>query len=247
MNTLNASRRRRTTIGGLAAALVAVAVSAGSPAQAADPDPNHLTVIYDVAGSAHIGAQINSDLDLGPTTIKVTIDTAAPLPTPIIDGSMVIPPKVLNFSILGIPARAKVTMTQVGKLTGTLTKLPAPRQALDLKSKVKYDIKLSDVEVKIGTWLPLAVGSRCHTAEPVTINVGSPLSDTTPPTGFFTINAGGPATGNFTIGQFTGCAALNFLDIPGFFPWFGSIPINSLVPGSNNSVSLTLSNPQPGN
>lgn len=246
MKTLNASRRRRAAIGGITTALVAVAISVGSPAQAADPDPNHLTVVYDVTGSAHIGAQINSDLDLGPTNIKVTIDTAAPLPTPIIDGSMVIPPKVINFSILGIPARAKVTMTQVGPITGTLTKLPAPRQALDLKSKVKYDIRLSDVEAKIGAWFPLAVGSRCHTAEPVTINVGSPLSTTTPPTGFFTINAGGPATGAFTIGQFTGCAPLNFLDIPGFFPWFGSIPINSLVPGSNNTASLNLSNPQPG-
>lgn len=246
MNILSKTRRRSALV--LSAfALVAGSAAAVQPAaNAVDTDPNHLTVIYDAEGTTHVGNQVDADMPIGPTTISVTIDTIAPLPTPIIDGTMVIPAKTINFDILGIPARAKVTMTQVGKITGTLTKLPSPRQALDLKSQVKYDIKLSNVEARVfGVWWPLAVGSNCHTANPVTINADSVIDNsTTPPTGYFTINGGGTLKDTYTIGNFTGCTPLNFFDIPGFFPTFGSIPINALVPGSDNTLSLTLSNPR---
>lgn len=246
---IRSTKRKRTSLAvGALAALAAVAGTFAAPSVAhADPDnPDHLTVIYDAVGSTHVAGNVNADMALGPTEIRVTIDTLAPLPTPIIAGTMTVPPKTMNFEVLGLPARSKVTMTQVGQITGTLTKLPSPRQALDLESTVKYDIKLSDVEVKVfGIWWPLAVGNNCHTVNPATINVSSPIDDsTTPPTGFFKINTGGPLTSKYTIGNFTGCAPLNFFSIPGFFPTIGSIPINAIVPNSNNTLQLELSNPR---
>lgn len=247
MNVLPRARRHAAVVAG-AFALIAATAAVGQPAAHADEtNPNHLSVVYDAVGSTHVGAQVDADMPIGPTTIEVTIDTLAPVPTPIVDGTMDIPTQVISFDILGIPARAKVSMTQVGPITGTLTKLPSPRQALDLESQVKYDIRLSNVEAKVfGVWWPLAVGSNCHTVNPVTINVSSPIDDsTTPPTGFFTINGGGPLTATYTIGNFTGCTPLNFFDIPGFFPWFGSIPINAIVPGSDNTLEIALSNPRP--
>lgn len=247
MNVLSPTRRR-SAVAAIVLALAAASATAASPAAHADEtDPNHLTVVYDAVGITHVGNQVDADMPIGPTTIQVTIDTAAPLPTPIVDGSMTIPPRTMNFDIFGIPTRARVTMTQVGPITGTLTKLPSPRQALDLKSQVKYDIRLSNVEAKVfGIWWPLAVGSNCHTASPVTINADSVIDNSTvPPTGYFTINGGGTLADTYTIGQFTGCTPLNFFDIPGFFPTFGSIPINALVPGSDNTLSLNLSNPRP--
>ncbi|AIY16413.1 hypothetical protein GUY44_20715 [Pimelobacter simplex] len=246
---IRSTKRKRTSfaVGALAAlAAVAGTFAAPSVAHADETNPNHLTVVYDAVGSTHVAGGVNADMAIGPTDIKVTIDTMAPLPTPIVAGSMSIPSKVMNFEILGLPARSRVTMTQVGEITGTLTKLPSPRQALELKSTVKYDVKLSDVEVKVfGIWWPLAVGNNCHTINPATINVSSPIDNsTTPPTGYFTINGGGPLTSKYTIGNFTGCAPLNFFSIPGFFPTIGSIPINAIVPNSDNTLQLNLSNPR---
>lgn len=247
MNVLSQARRRSAVVASAFALAAATAAVAQPAAHAEEPDPNHLTVVYDAVGSTHVGAQVDADMPVGPTTIEVTIDTLAPVPTPVVDGTMSIPSQVVTFDIMGIPARAKVTMTQVGPITGTLTKLPAPRQALDLESQVKYDIRLSNVEAKVfGVWWPLAVGSNCHTVNPAVINVSSPIDNSTsPPTGYFTINGGGPLTATYTIGKFTGCTPLNFFDIPGFFPWFGSIPINAIVPGSDNTLELNLSNPRP--
>ncbi|WP_408898324.1 hypothetical protein ACJ5H2_04240 [Nocardioides sp. R1-1] len=246
MTTTLTRRRRSTLVAGAVAVLAAMASAVAVPAAQAD-DSGHLSVVYDAVGSTHVGAQVDADMPIGPTTIEVTIDTLAALPTPIVDGTMNIPSQVMNFDIFGIPSRATVTMTQVGPITGTLTKLPSPRQALDLESQVKYDIKLSNVQAKVfGIWWPLAVGSNCHTINPVTINVSSPIDNsTTPPTGYFTINGGGPLTATYAIGNFTGCTPLNFFDIPGFFPWFGSVPINAIVPGSDNTLSLNLANPRP--
>lgn len=248
---IRSTKRKRTSLAvGALAALAAVAGTFAAPsvAHADETNPDHLSVIYDAVGSTHVAGNVDADMAIGPTTIRVTIDTMAPAPTPIIAGTMNVPSQVMNFEILGLPARARVTMTQVGQITGTLTKLPSPRQALNLQTQVKYDIKLSDVETKVfGIWWPLAVGNNCHTINPVTINVASPIDNsTTPPTGYFTINAGGPVTAKYTIGNFTGCAPLNFFGIPGFFPTIGSIPINAIVPNSDNTLQLKLDNPRNG-
>jgi hypothetical protein len=82
------------------------------------------------------------------------------------------------------------------------------------------------------------VGSNCHTIDPVQIQADSPEGQ------WFRLTSGGPVTATYTIGNFTGCTPLNFFDIPGFFPWFGSVPINAIVPGTDNTLDLVLSNPR---
>lgn len=216
-----------------------------SAAGAQEVDPNILAITYDVNGSSGIGGAVNSSLPLGPTKIDVKIDTST-APTKIVDGTLTFPSSNIDFKLLGLPARAKVTLVQQGPVTGTLAKLPAPRQALDLQAQVKYTVKLSDITVSLlGIRLPLAVGSNCRTEKPATINVGSALTGDTPPAGFFTINGGGPLKSQYSIGKFVGCAPLNLLDLPFFFPKLGSVAVNSLVPNDNNTIQLQLDNPRP--
>lgn len=227
--------RRRTWVATAYAALVATALLTGAPAaHAANPT---LEIDYDAVGTTHIGAQVDSSMALGPSVLESTLDLTN---GHIVGGSLGIPAQTMSFDVFGIPARAKVTMTQVGPLTGAIVPTSQLGKAT-LTSTVAYDIQLSDVEAKVfGVWWPLAVGSRCHTAEPVSITASTPEGE------FFTVNGGGRVTSTYTIGDFTGCAPLNFFDIPGFFPWFGSIPINVLVPGTDNTLELQISNPRAG-
>ena len=228
--------RRRTWVATAFAALVATALLVGAPAAQASQNPT-LEIDYDAIGTTHIGSQVDSSMALGPSVLESTLDVTN---GHIVGGSLAIPTQTMSFDIFGIPAQAKVTMTQVGPLTGAIVPTDQLRKSR-LSSTVAYDIKLSDVKAKVfGVWWPLAVGSRCHTAEPVDITASTPEGE------FFTVNGGGRVTSTYTIGSFTGCAALNFFDIPGFFPWFGSIPINALVPGTDNTLELQLSNPRAG-
>lgn len=236
MNARSKTRLRRTLLSSTAAALAAMLALAVQPAHAETENPT-LKVKYDAVGSTHIGAMVNASMPLGPSEILTEMDLVT---TDIVDGALPIPQKVMNFSVFGIPTRAKVTMTQVGPLTGTLTPT-GERGKLLLASNVSYDIKLSNVEAKVfGIWWPLGIGSNCHTAEPVDIAASTPAGE------YFTINDGGRVTDTYSIGSFTGCTPLNYLDIPGFIPWFGSIPVNVLVSGDNNTLELTLDNPRYG-
>lgn len=217
-----------------AAALSLLALTAAPAVQAQEPAPNPtLTVNYDAEGTSYIGSQVDSTLPIGPSTLTSVLDLVT---GDIVAGSLPIPSQQLNFDVFGIPARANVTLTQVGELTGALLQTEELGKAR-LESEVAYDIKISNVEAKVfGIWFPLAVGNNCHTIEPAQISASTPEGE------FFTVNGGGRVTGEYTIGKFTGCTPLNFFNIPGFFPWFGSVPINALVPGSNNTIDLTIDN-----
>ncbi len=231
MKTLSTvGRRSRLALG--AAALSLLALTAAPAAQADTPNPT-LTVKYDAEGSTYIGSQVDATMPLGPSTLTSTLDLVT---GDIVAGSLPIPSQQLSFDVFGIPARANVTLTQVGELTGALLQTDQLGKAR-LESEVAYDIKISNIEAKVfGIWWPLGVGSNCHTINPAQISASTPEGE------FFTINGGGRVTGDYTIGNFTGCTPLNFFDIPGFFPWFGSIPVNALVPGSDNSIDLTIDN-----
>lgn len=234
MNPTLVSRRRRL---GPATLVVALAAALSMLVQPAAHAAN-LDVTYDASGSTHIGAQVDADMPLGPTDIQITMDT---ITTQIVDGSLDIPSQLVTFDVFGIPTRATVTMTQVGPLTGTITPIPGQRGKNVLVSNVAYDIRLSNVQAKVfGIWWPLGVGSNCHTASPVQITASTPQGE------YFTVLGGGRVTASYTIGGFTGCTPLNYFDIPGFFPWFGSIPVNTLVSGSDNRLELSLSNPRYG-
>jgi hypothetical protein len=231
---LTRSRRRSRLTASAAAALALLFVATTSPANAANPT---LTVKYDAVGSTYIGSQVDSTMAIGPSELATSLDV---VDGRIVSGTLPIPSQQLQFDVLGIPARANVTLTQVGTLTGQLEQTEELGKAR-LTSNVSYDIKISNIEARVlGVWFPLSVGSNCHTVNPVNITASTPAGE------FFTVNEGGRVTGTYTIGKFTGCTPLNFFDIPGFFPWFGSIPVNSLVPGSNNTIDLSIANPRYG-
>lgn len=230
MKSRHSSRPSFRLMAVLAAGLTALVLNVAAPANAAS-----ITNDFDAVGTSHIGASVDADLPIGPTTLTATLDLTT---RDISDGVLPIPSQVLNFDIFGIPVRSTVTMVQKTPLTGTLTP-SGIRAKFILDSEVSYDIRLSKVEAKVfGIWWPLSVGSNCHTIDPVQISTTSPEGQ------YFMLTQGGPATGTYTIGNFTGCTPLNFFDIPGFFPWFGSIPINVLVPGSDNTIDINLTNPR---
>lgn len=234
MKLLTRSRRRSRLTASAAAALALLFVATTSPANAANPT---LTVKYDAVGSTYIGSQVDSTMAIGPSELTTSLDL---VDGRIVSGTLPIPSQQLQFDVFGIPARANVTLTQVGTLTGQLEQTDQLGKAR-LTSNVSYDIKISNIEARVfGVWFPLSVGSNCHTVNPVNITASTPAGE------FFTVNEGGRVTGTYTIGKFTGCTPLNFFDIPGFFPWFGSIPVNSLVPGSNNTIDLSIANPRYG-
>jgi hypothetical protein len=228
--------RLRARAATLVLAVVGLLLAVSAPASAQEDNPT-LTVDYDAAGSTHIGARVDASMPVGPTVLSSTLDLVT---GDIVAGSMDIPDQVLRFDIFGIATRAKVSMTQNGPLTGALEQTDQLGKAR-LTSNVSYDIRISEVEARVfGIWWPLAVGSNCRTIDPVDISARTPQGE------FFTINDGGRVTATYTIGKLTGCAPLNFFDIPGFFPWFGSIPLNMIVPGHDNTLDLQLSNPRFG-
>lgn len=235
MNAVSTRRRRPGLVASVVAATAGLMFAMASPATAQTTNPT-LTVDYDAQGTTQIGG-VGASMSIGPTTLRTTLDVVT---GEIVDGSMDIPSQVMNFELLGIPARARVTMTQASPVTGALLQTDQLGKAR-LESNVAYNIQISDVEARVfGIWWPLAVGSNCRTIDPVNIAASTPEGE------FFSVNEGGRVTATYTIGKLTGCAPLNFFDIPGFFPWFGSIPLNLIVPGSDNTLDLQLSNPRYG-
>lgn len=192
----------------------------------AHADDTTLTTLYDAEGTTTIGS-IGASMPIGPTVLTETLD----VPTKdIIDGTLPIPSQQVQFNAFGfLPIRATVSLTQVGPITGTLRPGPAPRTNV-ITADVSYTIRLSNVKALIfGIWTPMFVGSHCQTEDPVDIAVATPEGQT------FNVFSGGPVTGTYTIGDFSGCHAF-------FIPGIGSVMINTLVPGDDNTIALQLSN-----
>lgn len=212
----------------LAVAVVSASLLTGVLATPASADPNPtLTDLYDAVGTSHVGS-INADLPIAPTTLTETLDATT---LQIIDGTLPIAPQQITFNALGfIPIRSTVSLIQTSPVTGALT--PGPDGNV-ITSTVSYTIKLSNVAVNVfGFWMPLFIGDHCQTINPVSITASSPAGQ------YFDVLNGGTVTGKYTIGNFQNCAPL---DLPDFFG-VGSLPINALVPGTNNTINLQLSN-----
>jgi hypothetical protein len=129
-------------------------------------------------------------------------------------GSLPLPPTTSSFKVLGLlPATATVSFQRGAALTGQISSGGGTAR---ISSTASYYIKLSDVSV---AGIPAFVGSNCRTTDPVSIPVSGP----------FSINDGGTIGGTYTIGKFSNCGLTTAL-------------INLLIPGSGNTVSLTLSN-----
>jgi hypothetical protein len=88
-----------------------------------------------------------------------------------------------------------------------------------MQSTSEITIKLDDLKV---AGLDVPIGGSCESATPATVNLTSGTG--------FNVLLGGPVSGTYTIPQFSGCLLATPL-------------INLTIPGSGNSISLTLGKP----
>lgn len=221
------SARRRFGLLVLAGAVVAVGSAVPAAAHPARPAAHPLlTDGYTAVGTSHIGS-IDADLPIAKTSLVETLDLET---LKIRKGTLPIAQQTVSFTALGfVHLRSTVSLVQASPITGTIK---ATKRGNVLSTSVSYTIRLSNVEVNLlGAWVSLAVGSNCQTVDPVTISAGSPAGH------YFDIAKGGVLTGSYTIGKFQNCAPLKLPDLFGL----GSLPVNSLVPGTDNTVSITLS------
>ena len=211
---MTASKFRIAT---LAAASVGVAVAIGAvtPGVAgAATDPNALKVTYDAVGSSTV-ARTGSTVTLGPTVLNSVIN-----PDGTFTGTLNLPPATTSFKAAGLlPTTATVSFIPAGPVTGTLG-TNAAGTGLAVTSTASYYLKLSNVTVG---GLPGLVGNYCQTILPVKISASSPASQP------FNLFTGGPITGTYSIGLFANCGLQTPL-------------IDLLIPGSGNTINLTLSN-----
>lgn len=188
---------------GAAVALVPVAAHAATI----------VTINYDAQGTSHI-AKTNSDVALGPTSLRADLD----IDTGDLTGSLPLPGTSTQFKVAGfLPVTANVDFIEAAPLKGTINL--AQTQA-EVDATASYYVKLSNIKV---AGFPAFAGSKCQTKAPVSIPVGTPEGE-----GFDLIN-GGTLTGTYTIGSFSNCGINTAL-------------INALVPGQGNTVDIKVSN-----
>lgn len=200
-------------LAGAAFVFAAVATALGLGASSALAD-TVVTASYPISGTTHIAAT-NSDLTLGPGTLSASADLTTDLIT---SGTLTLPAATGTFTELGfIPVTATVTFQQVGQVTGTVN---ASTGAVTATAEVTLqitDLKVAGVDV--------GVGPDCQTSQPASITVASGTG--------FSIFAGGPASGTYTIPPFSNCGLLG-IETP---------VINAVIPGPGNTISLTLGAP----
>lgn len=203
---------KRSTLFGRAAlgATVALALAASLPGATASAAPI-LSFAYDVEGAAQI-ARTGSTVDLGPAVLEAQLDYA----TGDFTASMPLPGAETEFNLIGfLPVTADVAFEETAPITGTIS--PGVVQSR-IDAVASYHIRLSNIRV-LG--FPLFAGPYCRTIDPVSIPISSP------PDGNFLLFAGGPVSGEFTIGDFQHC---------GLNTWL----INTVIPGSGNEVELQI-------
>jgi len=125
--------------------------------------------------------------------------------------NLALPPASASFMLGLLPASATTAFIQDGHETGTLN---LNTGAVTTTAQITLEITAVSI-----AGLPLPVPAGCETVTPVTITVTSQP-------GFSVVN-GGTVTGTYTIPQFAGCGLLTPI-------------INLSIPGSGNTISLTL-------
>jgi hypothetical protein len=142
-----------------------------------------------------------------------TLTSTVDLTTSAITAStLTLPPSTGTFRELGfIPVTATTALTQDGAATGTVS---LSQNTVTVTSQVT--LQLTSLTV---AGIPLPVGKSCETATPATITVSSQP-------GFNVLN-GGTVAGTYTIPRFSHCGLATLL-------------INLSIPGSGNTISLTL-------
>jgi hypothetical protein len=143
--------------------------------------------------------------------------TTADLDTGALTATLTLPPATGSFNELGIvPVTATVKLINDGPTTGTVNPNTG---AVTTTSTIT--MKITSLIVA-GITQP--IGNSCETSSPVSVTVSSEPG--------FSILKGGNVTGTYTIPDFQNCGLETLL-------------INLTVPGSGNSITLTLGKAHP--
>jgi hypothetical protein len=143
--------------------------------------------------------------------------TTADLNTGAIKATLTLPPATGSFKELGlVPVTATVKLINDGPTTGTI----------DPNTGAVTTTSLITMQITslIVAGLPQPVGTSCETSSPVSVTVNSQPG--------FNILKGGSLAGTYTIPDFANCGLETLL-------------INLTVPGSGNTITLTLGKAHP--
>jgi hypothetical protein len=141
-----------------------------------------------------------------------TLRSKVNLSTGKVTGSLNLPPATGSFTELGIvPVTATVAFIQDGPATGTVN---LSSGAVAVTSTITLQVTSLTV-----SGLPVPVGPACESATPATVSLTSQPG--------FSIVKGGTVSGIYTIPQFANCGLVTPV-------------LNLTVPGSGNTISLTL-------
>jgi hypothetical protein len=133
-------------------------------------------------------------------------------------GELTLPPATGTFEVIGlVPVTATTEFIPVGPTTGTVERVGG---AITATSRVT--LRLTSVKV-LG--LPLLIGDHCQTETPATITVTSQAG--------WNPAAGGTLAGTYTIPPFKNCL-------------LNEVLFNLIIPGSGNTITLTLGRPTLG-
>lgn len=206
--------RRRLAAVAVTATAAVVALAFSTGTAKAD---TIIDAVYPVTGTTHINAT-DSDLALGPGTLSSAVDLSV---TPIaVTGSVSLPDSTGSFNAIGIvPVTATVAFIQVGQTTGSITGGVANGT---VAATSQFTLQITALKVAGINVLP---GPNCETATPATITVTSQPG--------FDALVGGTLSGTYMIPDFKNCGPLG-IETP---------IINLLIPGPNNTISLTLGTP----
>jgi hypothetical protein len=143
--------------------------------------------------------------------------TTADLDTGAITATLTLPPATGSFKELGlVPVTATVKLINDGPTTGTIDPNTG---AVTTTSLITMRITALTV-----AGISFSVGNSCQTSTPVTVTVNSEAG--------FNILKGGNLGGTYTIPDFANCGLETLL-------------INLTVPGSGNTITLTLGKAHP--
>ncbi|MQY16033.1 hypothetical protein SRB5_62250 [Streptomyces sp. RB5] len=166
---------------GVCAAAGLVVLGAG-PASAA-PVP----LDYPITGVTHL-AGTDSDLNLGPGTLKMNVDLNAGT----ITGNTIIPPATGSFKTFDLlPVTATTEFVETEPTTGTIS----TTGQVNTTSKIK--LRITSLKI-LG--IPQLIGPWCETEVPATINLQSQPG--------FSPFLGGDMAGTYTIPKFEHCLLL---------------------------------------
>jgi hypothetical protein len=197
------SRTRLALLAAGVAVLAATGVVAASGAASADSVVN---VHYAVTGTTYL-AKLNTTANLGSGTLASIVD----LTTGTSQSTLTLPPATVSVKEFGfVPVTATTELIQNGPAAGTVN-----FSTNTITSTANVTLKLTNLTI-FGVSLP--VGDKCQTT-PFNIGISSGSG--------FTVSAGGPVTGTYTIPAFHDCGLNTLL-------------LNLTIPGAGNTLNLNL-------